>query len=74
MSEKKTPEKKPPAAPKTVWYESREKEPAMFDVAGINSIRNFNSGRLEYEVDARDVERFEKNHFVMNARIVRKRD
>ena len=57
----------------SVWYESREKEPAMFSVAGIGPIRNFQNGRLEYEVAADDVERFEKNHFVMNARIVRKR-
>ena len=57
---------------KTVWYESREKEPSMFPVADIAAIRNFQTGRLEYEVDADDVERFEKHHFVMNARIVRK--
>ncbi len=62
-----------PAADAVVWYESREKEPSMFPVAGIGPIRNFQSGRLEYEVPADDVERFEKNHFVMNARIVRKR-
>ena len=62
-----------PVKPKTVWYESREKEPSMFPVADINCIRNFNSGRLEWEVDADDVERFEQHHFVMNARVVRKR-
>ena len=62
-----------PATDAVVWYESREKEPSMFSVAGIGPIRNFQSGRLEFEVQADDVERFEKNHFVMNARIVRKR-
>tara|TARA_A100000164_G_C21732359_1_gene688219 strand:- start:84 stop:389 length:306 start_codon:yes stop_codon:yes gene_type:complete len=62
-----------PIKPQTVWYESREKEPSMFPVADINCIRNFNSGRLEWEVDADDVERFEQHHFVMNARVVRKR-
>lgn len=62
-----------PMKPQTVWYESREKEPSMFPVADINCIRNFNSGRLEWEVDADDVERFEQHHFVMNARVVRKR-
>ena len=62
-----------PVKPKTVWYESREKEPSMFPVADINCIRNFNSGRLEWEIDADDVERFEQHHFVMNARVVRKR-
>ena len=72
MSTKKAPAKKEPAAPTTIWYESREKEPVMFPVAGIQSIRNFNNGRLEYEVDSRDVERFETNHFFVNARIVRK--
>ena len=55
-----------------VWFESREKEPSMFPVAGINPIRNFTSGRLEYKVEASDVERFEQHHFCMNARIVRK--
>ena len=62
-----------PMKPQTVWYESREKEPSMFPVADINCIRNFNNGRLEWEVDADDVERFEQHHFVMNARVVRKR-
>ena len=64
-----------PPAPKPsgfVWYESREKEPSMFPVAGINPIRNFTSGRLEYKVETSDVERFEQHHFCMNARIVRK--
>ena len=45
----------------------------MFPVADIDPIRNFQTGRLEYEVDADDVERFEQHHFVMNARVVRKR-
>jgi hypothetical protein len=62
-----------PMKPQTVWYESREKEPSMFPVADINPIRNFQTGRLEYEVDADDVERFEQHHFCMNARIVRKK-
>ncbi len=65
--------KKAPVAAKAVWYESREKEPAMFPVAGIGCIRNFQNGRLEYEVSADDVERFEQNHFVVNGRIVRMR-
>jgi hypothetical protein len=55
-----------------VWYESREKEPSMFPVADVRPIRNFQTGRLEYKVEASDVERFEKHHFLMNARIVRK--
>ena len=62
-----------PMKPQTIWYESREKEPSMFSVANIGCIRNFNNGRLEWEVDADDVERFEQHHFVMNARVVRKR-
>jgi hypothetical protein len=61
-----------PAEPEFVLFESREKEPSMFVVAGINPIRNFSSGRLEWEVPAADVERFSQNHFVMNARVVRK--
>lgn len=60
------------AEPEFVWFESREKEPTMFPVAGVRPTRNFSTGRLEYKVKAEDVERFMKNHFVMNARIVRK--
>ncbi len=44
----------------------------MFPVAGISPIRNFSSGRLEYRVKKDDVARFESNHFVQNARIVKK--
>jgi hypothetical protein len=61
-----------PKAPEYVIYESREKEPSMFPVAGINPIRNFQSGRLEYRVPADDLERFARNHFVGNGRVVRK--
>ena len=63
----------PQAAPKgTVWFESRAKEPSMFEVAGIGPIRNFSSGRLEWEVPASDLDRFTSNHFVTNGRVVRK--
>lgn len=68
---KKAPAK--PAADAVVWYESREAEPTQFAVAGYHPIRNFSNGRLEFRVKADDVERFEKNHFVVNSRIVRKR-
>ena len=71
----KEPEKK--AAPKKaqdeiVWFESRNQEPSMFMVAGINPIRNFSNGRIEFKVKADDVERFSRNHFVMTGRIVKK--
>ncbi|MAS48197.1 MAG: hypothetical protein CL557_12420 [Alphaproteobacteria bacterium] len=56
-----------------IWYESKNKEPSMFEVAGISPIRNFANGTLEYKVHKDDITRFEKNHFVMNARIVKKR-
>jgi hypothetical protein len=55
-----------------VYFESREKEPSMFDVAGVRPTRNFTSGRLEYEVQTEDVERFMQNHFVTSGRIVKK--
>lgn len=55
-----------------VIFESREKEPTMFDVAGIRPTRNFSTGRLEWEVAVDDVERFEQNHFVQLCRVVRK--
>ena len=61
-----------PAAPKTVIYESREREPSAFDVACIRPTRNFSTGRLEWEVEADDVGRFEMNHFVQMSRVVRK--
>jgi hypothetical protein len=69
-SKKKTPSKKA-AAPSAVIFESREKEPSQFAVAGVRPIRNFANGRLEYKVPSSDVDRFEQNHFVMNGRIVR---
>jgi hypothetical protein len=65
---KKTATKK---APSTILFESREKEPTQFNVAGVSPIRNFSTGRLEYEVASSDIERFEKNHFVTNGRIIR---
>ena len=65
---RKTPEKK--SGP--VVYESREKEPKMYDVAGYNSIRNFANGHLEWIVEADDTKRFESNHFVNRGRIRRK--
>lgn len=55
-----------------VWFESRNEEPSMFPVAGINPIRNFSNNRLEYKVEASDVSRFVMNHFVKNSRIVKK--
>ena len=64
--------KKAEAQPKTITYESREKEPKMYDVAGYNSVRNFSNGHLEWIVDAEDTERFEANHFVNRGRIRRK--
>lgn len=72
VEEKPAPKAAAPKPAATVWFQSREKEPTMFPVAGIYPIRNFSNGRLEYEVPADDVARFEQNHFVMNARIVRK--
>jgi hypothetical protein len=56
-----------------IWFESREREPSMFSVAGINPIRNFLHGTLEWKVSIDDVTRFEANHFVQNARVVKKR-
>lgn len=68
-------EEAPAPAPKPtgiVWFESREQEPSMFPVADISPIRNFSSGRLEYEVEADDVARFSQHHFVQNGRVRRK--
>lgn len=61
-----------PAPVGVVIFESREKEPTMFDVAGIRPTRNFSTGRLEWEVSGDDVARFEQNHFVQLCRVVRK--
>jgi hypothetical protein len=60
-----------PEAPPVV-FESREREPSPFAVAGIQPIRNFSNGRLEWEVAADDVERFQRNHFVQMNRVIRK--
>lgn len=67
-------EKKPArkvAADKIVVFESREKEPAMFDVSIYQSIRA-SDGRLEWNVPASDVERFSSHFFVQTGRVVRK--
>lgn len=70
--EKAAPVKVQAPAPDFVWFESRNAEPSMFEVAGVSPIRNFSNGRLEYKVKPDDAERFSLNHFVMNGRIVRK--
>lgn len=77
QDEKPTPAPSPAPAPASkatgsVWFESREKEPSMFEVAGIGPIRNFSTGRLEWEVPAADVDRFMANHFVNNGRVIKK--
>ena len=75
QDEKPAPAPSPaPAAKATgsVWFESREKEPSMFEVAGIGPIRNFSNGRLEWEVPASDVDRFMAKHFVNNGRVIKK--
>ena len=74
---KKAPAKKKAAPKKTsseeiVVFETREQESVSFPVAGIDPVRNYQTNRLEYNVKADDVERFMMNHFVQNARVVRK--
>ena len=59
-------------APAEVVYESREKEPSMFEAAEYWPVRNHSNGRLEWTVPANDVERFERHFFVQTGRIVRK--
>jgi len=63
------------AAPSTeppTWFESREREPYAFEVMGLRPIRNFSTGKLEWEVPADLLELFDQNHFVQNCRVVRK--
>jgi hypothetical protein len=60
------------AAPKIVWFESRQPEASMFDVAGLRSIRRYSDNHLEWKVMSDDVARFEKDHFIMNGRVRRK--
>lgn len=59
-------------APAEVTYESREKEPSMFEACEYWPIRNHANGRLEWTVPANDVERFETHFFYQTGRIVRK--
>lgn len=61
----------PTPAPASVTYESRQKEPYAFEVAGIKPTRDFTDGRLIWTVPADDLERFEKHHHVVNNRIRR---
>ncbi len=60
-------------AAEIVTYESREKEPHQFVAAGYTATRNYTNGRIEWEVPADDVERFEQHFFFTNGRIIRKR-
>ena len=54
------------------YYESREKEPYSFNCADYKPIRNFTSGRLEWEIPTEDIDRFERHHFVEIGRVVPK--
>ena len=65
-------EKPKKAEPTVVWFESRQPEPSMFDVAGLRSIRRYSDNHLEWKVMSDDVARFEKDHFIMNGRVRRK--
>lgn len=59
--------------PKKVYiFESREKEPHMFDCNGISSVRNFSNGHLEWEVEEDQVELFKQHFFCVSGRIVPK--
>lgn len=68
------PQPKPAPVPvkNVVWFESRDKEPTQFEVAGIGSIRCFASGRLQWEVEPSDVERFTQHFHVTTGRVRRK--
>ncbi|WP_138465352.1 hypothetical protein [Poseidonocella sp. HB161398] len=55
-------------------FESREKEPKQFAIAGYTSIRNFGNGKLEWHVPEDDADRFAKHHHVTIGRVIRKRD
>lgn len=59
----------PKRAPAAVWFESTNAEPVAFNVAGIRPIRNFTTGRLEWEVATDDADRFRANHFVQMGRV-----
>ena len=54
-----------------VKFESRDKEPSAFEVAGISPTRDFSSGRLIWSVDKDDVDRFVGHHHVQTGRVVR---
>ena len=60
------------ATPSVVMYESREKEPTMFDCAGISSHRSDDGLRLQWRVKSDDTERFESHFHFVNGRIIRK--
>jgi len=73
-AKKKAAPKKKASSNEIVVFETREQESVSFPVAGIDPVRNYQTNRLEYHVQADDVERFMMNHFVQNARVVRKGD
>lgn len=54
-----------------VVFESRNPEPAPFEINGIRPIRDFSSGRLLWGVPAEEADLFEKHHHVLTNRVRR---
>lgn len=60
--------------PSLLWYESREKEPTMFDWGEVGSIRNESNGKLLWKIKPSEKDRMESHHFFQVNRIIRKAD
>lgn len=79
--EESQPAKKQPAKrvthsqqPEVFLYESREREPSPFSIAGIDPERDFSNGRLIFKVKQEKLLAFQSHYHVATGRVVRKHD
>jgi len=58
--------------PEVFLYESREREPATFTIAGVVPERSFADGRLIFKVKQAQLPAFQSHYHVVTGRVVRK--
>lgn len=73
---KKQPAKRATRAqqPEVFLFESREREPSAFSIAGIDPERDFSNGRLIFKVKQDQLLAFQSHYHVATGRVVRKHD
>lgn len=60
--------------PEVFLYESREREPSAFSIAGVDPERDFSNGRLIFKVKQEKLLAFQSHYHVATGRVVRKHD